>query len=397
MKTNLLICLFLLILTNAYSQNNPSDSTLYQNSSERILLKDGRLKIGGYGQVQYLQAVNKDMKMNGQMDVDKLIMLFGYRFDEKTQLFTEIEFEHVNEVYVEQFLLDYRINRFMNLRTGLILIPMGFINEYHEPVVFNGVERPVNDNILSPTTWREIGAGFTGNIIPLNVKYQAYILNGFNSYDTKGRIGGNTGLRGGRQKGSRSFMSSPTLSVDIDYYGFSSLNAGLSLYTGKTQSSLFNNIDRNDTPSLERADSSRVGITFLGSDLQYLSGGLDLRAQLYFISLRNSEAYNSFTNGDLGKVMTGLYAEAAFNVLHYSSIAEGQALKPFIRFEMVDTHFKTEPSINKNPAYTRNYLFAGLGWWLNKGAVLKADVKLAGSKASDEYVKTVSLGMGVSF
>ena len=59
-----------------------------------------------------------------------------------------------------------------------MLVPMGIINEYHEPTTFNGVERPLVEKYIVPTTWREIGAGVTGNIIPASIKYQAYIMNG---------------------------------------------------------------------------------------------------------------------------------------------------------------------------------------------------------------------------
>ena len=38
-----------------------------------------------------------------------------------------------------------------------MLIPMGITNEYHEPTLFNGVERPSIASVIIPTTWREIG------------------------------------------------------------------------------------------------------------------------------------------------------------------------------------------------------------------------------------------------
>ncbi|MBK6964386.1 MAG: hypothetical protein IPH20_10735 [Bacteroidales bacterium] len=77
---------------------------------------------------------------------------------------------------------------------------MGIVNEYHEPTTFNGVERPMVDNKISPTTWREIGFGLSGNIIEASIKYQAYVVNGFNGYNGAGTLNGKNGLRNGRQK-----------------------------------------------------------------------------------------------------------------------------------------------------------------------------------------------------
>ncbi len=79
-------------------------------------------------------------------------------------------------------------------------MPMGIINEYHEPTTFNGVERPLIDKYIAPTTWREIGFGATGILLPLSIKYQAYVMNGFNGYNGTAQLSGKDGLRKGRQK-----------------------------------------------------------------------------------------------------------------------------------------------------------------------------------------------------
>ena len=82
-----------------------------------------------------------------------------------------------------------------------MLVPMGIINEFHEPTTFNGVERPSMDNKIVPTTWREIGIGVAGRMDGLALRYQAYLFNGFISHDgNEGKLKGSNGLRGGRQK-----------------------------------------------------------------------------------------------------------------------------------------------------------------------------------------------------
>ena len=138
--------------------------SLQVNSNQRILnnlsaIPQG-VTIGGYGEILY----NKPQDLNAEIDVQRLVMLFGYKFDERVQFVTEIEFEHVKEVYVEQAFINYNLTQGLNIRAGLMLVPMGIINEFHEPTTFNGVERPNLDKNIIPTTWREIGIGVSGRL-----------------------------------------------------------------------------------------------------------------------------------------------------------------------------------------------------------------------------------------
>ena len=167
------------------------------------------------------------------MDVHRLITFFGYQFAAKTFFVTELEVEHANEMYVEQAFLQQNINSFLNFRAGLILIPMGIVNEYHEPTTFNGVERPNLDGKIIPTTWRELGAGFTGKLSDYSIKYQAYLTNGFLSYNGNGILKGIDGYT----KGKKEFnvFRHQTYLHKIDFYGVKSLKIGLAGYFGKTQ------------------------------------------------------------------------------------------------------------------------------------------------------------------
>jgi len=143
---------------------------------------------------------------------------------------------------------------------------MGLINEYHEPTTFHGVERPLIDKYIAPTTWRELGFGLSGKVIQANLRYQLYLVNGFNSYDGSAKLNGASAFRSGRQKGAESYISSPNFTSKIEYYGINKLNFGFSTYLGKTQSTLYDGIQKNDNPSIATADSSVVSIGMIGLD-----------------------------------------------------------------------------------------------------------------------------------
>ena len=217
MKTKIILVGMLLFSVYANAQISDSLQNTYQNSADELMIKDGKLTIGGYGQIDYNQVLDPNLKNNGKLDVHRLVMLLGYKFSDRVQFITEIEYEHVKEVYIEQAFLQYKINNYINFRGGLLLIPMGIINEYHEPTTFNGVERPLVDKYIAPTTWREIGFGFNGNILNASLKYQLYMVNGFNSFDGEAKLSGANGLRKGRQKGAESFISSPNFTGKIEY------------------------------------------------------------------------------------------------------------------------------------------------------------------------------------
>ena len=366
--------------------NNPQNLI---NSTQRILsgnINSG-LTIGGYGEIVYNQPEAK----NGKLDVHRLVLLVGYKFNDKIQFVTEIELEHVEEVFVEQAFLQYNLLDGINLRGGLMLIPMGIVNEYHEPTTFNGVERPNVDKSIVPTTWREIGFGVSGRLNNLSLRYQAYIFNGLASVNGDKFLGGNDGLRNGRQKGIQSTVDSPNISAKIDYYGIKGLKLGLSGYAGQTQAQ----------DNIENIAGSSVGLTMLGLDASYAYKRFSTRGQFIFSVLDDTEAYNKLyydleTNPHQGLAseMKGWYLETGFNLL---SLKNKQQLIAFTRYEEYDTNSAVKGDLQINDAYNRNDWTFGLTYKLVAGAVVKADYQIKNDATSNDVPNQLNFGIGVWF
>jgi hypothetical protein len=393
------VLLMMSVFTNAQVADSIPDN-LYFNSAEKLLKTKGNLKLGGYGGVHYNQPISGDFRNNGKLDVHRFVMMMGYQFNSRTQFVTELEFEHVKEIYVEQMFLQYKLNDFVNLRGGLLLAPMGIVNLYHEPTVYHGVERPMLSHDIAPTTWREIGIGASGLILPAFLKYQVYVMNGFKSFDNgTAQIGGASGMRGGRQKAAESFMSSPNLAGRIEYFGIGGLNVGLSGYFGKTQSTLYDGIEKGDEAALARADSSVVQISMVGVDARYSYQGFELTGQLYYNALGNTDEYNAFTSnkggGDLGSSMFGYYVDLGYDVL--KNAPTQQQLIPFVRYSNFDTHHTVSENINENNAYQKDVITTGLSLFLDNGAVVKADMQFVKDGSGDEFAKTFNAGFGIMF
>jgi len=129
-----------------------------------------RTTLGGYGEVHYANRTGPDTP--GIVDLKRFVVYLAHAFNDQIAFRSELEVEDAKlegaqpggEVALEQAYLDYRLSDALTVRTGLVLPPVGIINETHEPPTFNGVDRPGFDHDVIPTTWREIGVGAVGRV-----------------------------------------------------------------------------------------------------------------------------------------------------------------------------------------------------------------------------------------
>ena len=368
----------LLLAAFVYGQDQYNSASTQLNN---LLSTEKGLSIGGYGEITYNNIEGSSTP--AEIDVQRLVVLFAYKFDDRTSFVTEIEYEHVKEVYVEQAFINYAVADGLNLRGGLMLIPMGIVNEYHEPTTFNGVERPSLDSKIVPTTWREMGIGVSGRINNASIRYQAYLMNGFLSYGESHKLRGSDGLRKGRQKGAESVGSDANFAGRIEYYGLPKLKLGVSYYAGNTQTT---------APEIS---NTQIGLSMVGLDYRYINGKLSSRGQFISASLKDTEAYNLAGNKDLGSAMGGYYIEGAYNLLPLDS---RQKLDLFLRYENFNTHQKTAGDLIVNDAFHRNETTFGLSYHLASGAVFKADYQSKGTAVEgSDAIGQFNIGLGVFF
>ncbi|HHE64530.1 MAG TPA: hypothetical protein ENL09_00735, partial [Bacteroidetes bacterium] len=370
------IAIAILLATNIQAQK--ADTSFSQNAANTLLQKESRnkLTIGTYAQIDYNQQVGDTVRHNGTLDVHRLVLLLAYKFSEKTSFVTEIEFEHVKEVFIEQAFLNIQLNDWINLRGGLMLVPMGIINEYHEPTTFLSVERPLVDKYIVPTTWREIGLGIAGHFRSASVGYQLYVFNGFLGYDGSAKFRGVDGYRKGRQKAAKSVFTFPNLSAKIDYYGVPGLKIGLAGYIGKSGTTSYNNLNTSDDIAVQIADSSVVSIAMVGLDARYRFKNILTRGQLIYSSNKNTAAYNVFGQTDLGSVLMGYYLELGYNFWSLIANNTKHDLIPFVRYEYYNTQQKVYSDAIKNPAFNRSDITFGISFKIVDGAVVKADYQI---------------------
>ena len=124
-------------------------------------------------------------KVDGEhpvLDFHRFVLLMTHSFSPRLRFVGELELEHAfvegleegGELELEQAYLDFLLSRRFNIRAGMMLMPIGIINERHEPPVYYGVERPFVDTVIIPTTWFEVGAGVHGEL-GRGWRYRAFV------------------------------------------------------------------------------------------------------------------------------------------------------------------------------------------------------------------------------
>ena len=208
--------------------SSPQTSTLNDPSSEIQ-----NVPYAGYMETH----LNHDGLNPTTFDFHRFVLLFGHGFGDRIRFWSELEFEHAfvegreesGEIALEQAYLDFLIHPKLNFRAGMLLSPVGIINERHEPPSFNGVERPFVDTFIIPSTWFGSGGGFVGDL-GKGFAYKAYLMT---SLDSTG-FSAEEGFRGGRQNGFFENAQHMAPVGRLEYRGVPGLNLGTSFWTGQT-------------------------------------------------------------------------------------------------------------------------------------------------------------------
>ncbi len=330
------------------------------------------LSIGGYGEALYQNFAAQNQSGEASDETDQITLLravlyVGYKFDPHFVLNTEIEYENAvvasdkgGEVEVEFAYLDYMNSRAFNARAGLILIPMGLVNELHEPTVYLGARRPSVDEFIIPTTWRELGAGVYGSAGPFF--YRAYAVNGLNAAGYTA----DEGIREGRQEGSEALAENWAFTGRADFGGVPGLLVGASIFTGDSGQGQF-------TPSGAPIHAPTT-VWDVHGDWQWR--GLWLRGVYAQTTIGQAALVNQLNNfeGDesVGSKQEGWYAQAAFDVLSLGT-GSRMSLSPYVLYGQYDTQAEVPAGYARNPENDVTQLTLGAAFKPIDKLILKVD------------------------
>lgn len=344
----------------------------------------------GYGEVNYNHPVRD--ASGSQVDVRRAVLGFQHRFDDKTKLVSEFEWEHAvvsaedqGESEIEQLYVEREFDNGLRGKAGLFLMPVGLLNQNHEPTAYYGVERNFVETAIIPTTWREAGLGLTGEFGD-GFTWDTGLTTGFDlsKWDPTSNEGRESPLGAIHQEGQLAKARDLSLHGALNWRGYPGLLLGGSIFTGGAGHST------KDFP----AQDARVTLGELHA--RYMPGTWDLSALYAFGRISDTSALNATFVGNPTPVpssFAGWYLQAAYKLWQSGDYT----LSPFARYE----RFNTARSYSALPAglgvsaslYER-VATIGANVGVGQGVVLKADYqKFAEDKSRDR----VDLGVGFSY
>lgn len=354
------------------------------------------LSIGGYGEAYYRNFITNQttdvdpsdgsvsiVNERDETDFLRAVLYVGFKFTDSIVFNSEIEIEHTDEISLEFATLDFFWKDYANFKTGLMLLPVGWLNEYHEPTTFYGVNRPDTERFIIPSTWRENGVGLFGSLGEL-VHYKLYGVNGLD-----GAGFSTAGIRAGRQKGGQALAEDLAFVGRVDFTPLEELILGGSVYVG--------NSGQNQTVTAGALPNSLT--TLFDLHAQYRWQGLHLRGLFTMLFLESAGALTrtldpgaSFAIAD---EMLGGYAEVAYDLWQFFG-SEDRKLEPFYRFEYYDTQWKVPSGFSRDD--TKRVFSHTVGFQFKPipNVVLKADYRNRDPK-DGKIANEINLGMGYIF
>jgi hypothetical protein len=346
--------------------------------------REGVPTLSGYMEIH----LNKIEDRPAQADLHRFVLMVGHSFSDRIKFWSEVEVEHAfveggeesGEIAVEQAYVDLAISRRFNVRAGMVLTPIGILNERHEPPTFHGVERTFVDTVIIPTTWRDVGAGVFGDL-GRGFTYKAYVMPGL---DATG-FTADEGLAGGRQQGSHADASDPAITGRVEYRHHG-LTAGGSLWYGGAGF------------GLTRLDIETPQVAIASVDARYRRGRHELRAQYSVVSIDGAGELNRAIQSRIGigpniaSRLVGAYGEAATRVSPDSWAHEVVA---FGRYEIFDTQNRMPPGTLPLDFLRRSALTTGATYYPDPDVAFKIDVQQEFNKSTVVTAPwRVNLGVG---
>lgn len=346
--------------------------------------------VTGYGEVNYNRPTKDASK--AQTDVRRAVIGLQHRFDDKTKLVSEFEFEHAvaskddnGEVEVEQLYVEREFDNGLRAKAGLFLIPAGLLNTNHEPTAFYGVERNFVETAIIPSTWREAGIGLSSTL-ENGLTWDLGLTTGFDltKWDAAAEEGRESPLGSIHQEGQLAKSRDLSVHGALNWRGVPGLLLGGSVFTGKVGHA---------TAGFAAPDARATLWDLHG---RYTPGRWDLSAVYARGSFSNADTLNLTFAGNPTPVpssFAGWYAQAAYQLWKSGDYT----LAPFVRYEQ----FNTAKSYSAVPAGLgvatgpdEKVVTLGANFRVGEGVVLKADYQ---KFREDTTRDRLNLGVGFAF
>lgn len=335
-----------------------------------------RVSIHGYGELHY------NMPNSGADEIDFHRMVWGVhaRLADWIHVESEIDFEHgAQELELEFAHVNFLLNPKYNVRAGKVLVPMGFLNEFHEPPLFWSVERPELQKVVIPTTWGAAGAGLFGTLVE-GLNYRLYVVNSLQSIretgfgsgggtgggGDSGRFRARDGVRAGRLEINEAIAENFAVTGRLEYNKlYPGLELGFSFYTGETSQDII-------------SEGGRT--TFLEGDIQFRKQWFEANATVVNVDISDARALNIFrvmegntSDGVIPDNIFGWNIQGGIHVLQLANVNTTHDVIPFVLYENIDLHDSVPGGFAADPALDMEIITVGVSYLPIPEVALKLD------------------------
>ncbi|MFC1772915.1 porin [Pseudomonadota bacterium] len=322
-------------------------------------------QIGGYGELHYN---NLDSKK--EIDFHRFVLFFGHQFTDRLRMFSELELEHSvsgddqnGELELEQAYIEYDITQNQHVKGGVFLLPVGILNQTHEPPTFYGVERnPVETNII-PSTWWAGGIEFTGEVFSETVPGFSYAVSVHEGLDTN--AGNNYAVRKGRQKTSEADANDLASTAQIKWTGIPGVELAATIQYQQ-------DVTQGNDPT-----AGDAWLYETHADIQRGAFGLRALYAMWDLDGSGPKAIGA-------DEQTGFYIEPSYRITPEWGV--------FARYNQWDN----QAGSNGNDTEKKQYN-AGVNYWPHPDVVLKADAQQQDNEGTSKNDNGFNLGIGYQF
>lgn len=351
-------------------------------AASKVYYSKNPLSIGGYGEMYYSNFddnVGAGDSRDSIGDSYRFIPYIGYKFSDSIILNSEIEFEHGNEIAIEQLYIDFILDPLATIRVGRQLVPMGYVNLYHEPTLFNTVQRPDVEKLLIPSTWHELGVSVYGRTDAVEYTLGTYAALDMNNavlgtpktdkeWIRKARVGNES------DKG----IDNMAIAARLDYNGINGLQIGVSGYMGKA-----------GNPKISGKEEGTMAMADIHA--LYQNEGFKARALYTQSYLSHADAYDDAMPEKAG----GGYVNLEYDILPFFAQTSDR-MPLFFQYEQYNLAMKRADG--KSFGNTESFSY-GLNYFPHEQVVLKGEYTLRrnkndvdATKYADEGIYSVGLG-----
>ncbi|MEK6785365.1 MAG: hypothetical protein AABY61_07780 [Nitrospirota bacterium] len=296
--------------------------------------------LGGYADVMYniLSRQNLDNPSRNSFGQQRLVPFIFADITDRVKFATEIEIERGGtnspqgdgSIQVEFAQLDYLIDERINLRGGILLMPVGKFNLLHDSPLNDLVDRPMVSRLIVPSTWFEAGAGIYGTFYPSalsKIDYELYAVNGMTQ--TAGAVT-DLGIRGARGSVSRDRDDSKAIVGRLAFSPMLGIEIAGSGYHGQYK------------PSTATVGSGNIDIFAVDWTLQ--RGPFELIGEAAWTRISNNNATGVAGNAIGPAGMFGYYVQGNYHFmpellkrLAPSHFSDASTFTATVRWEQIDT------------------------------------------------------------